>query len=93
MQGSDPVVLEHDLTEFIAGELMSGNGGQAVDRDDDLIRRGIVDSLGITQIIEFCESRYGIRITDADLVPANFQTVRRLAEFVDRKRAEPASHR
>jgi acyl carrier protein len=84
-------VLEHQLAKFIADELASADGSRAVGVEDDLIRRGIVDSLGISQLVEFCESRYGIRVTDADLVPANFQTVRSLAEYVDRKRAEPPS--
>ena len=87
----DRSVLEHQLAKFIADELTSADGGRAVGPEDDLIRRGIVDSLGISQLVEFCESRYGIRVTDADLVPANFQTVRSLAEYVGRKRAEPRS--
>ena len=83
-------VLERQLAKFIADELTPADGSRAVGAEDDLIRRGIVDSLGISQLVDFCESRYGIRVTDADLVPANFQTVRALAEYVDRKRAEPA---
>jgi acyl carrier protein len=82
----DLAVLEHQLATFIADELTPADGNGAVGVDDDLIRRGIVDSLGLTQIVDFCESRYGIRVTDEDLVPENFQTVRSLAEFVARKR-------
>ena len=67
---------------------MSADGGRAISPDEDLIKRGIVDSLGVTQLVDFCESRYGIRVTDEDLVPANFQTLRRLADYVDRKQAE-----
>ena len=89
----DLSVLEHQLAKFIADELTSADGSRAVGVDDDLIRRGIVDSLGISQLVEFCESRYGIRVTDADLVPENFQTVRSLAGFVARKGAEPARTR
>jgi acyl carrier protein len=88
---SDLAALEQQLAKFIARELMSADGSRAVGADDDLIRQGVVDSLGITQLVDFCESRYGIRVTDADLVPANFQTVRSLAEFVARKRAESES--
>jgi acyl carrier protein len=83
--------VERELHGFITGELISGGAAPPVGPEDDLIKRGILDSLGVTQVVDFCESRYGITVTDADLVPANFQTVRRLAEFVDRKRAEPRS--
>jgi acyl carrier protein len=83
--------LERELHAFIAGELASAGSGPPIGPEDDLIKRGIVDSLGVMQLVDFCESRYGITVTDADLVPENFQTVRRLAEFVDGKRAEPRS--
>ncbi len=76
--------LERDLREFIAGELLAAESAESIGAEDDLIKRGIVDSLGVTQLVEFCESRYGIRVTDADLAPQNFRTVRQLAEFVER---------
>jgi acyl carrier protein len=37
--------------------------------------------------VDYCESQYGIRIGEVDLVPDNFRTVRQLADFVDRKQA------
>ena len=49
--------------------------------------------LGVAQLVEFCESRYGIRVSDADLVPGNFRSLRELADFVDRKQAEKGSGR
>jgi acyl carrier protein len=82
---------ERELHEFIAGELVSAGGGPPIGPDDDLIKRGIVDSLGVMQLVEFCESRYGIAVTDEDLVPANFQTVRRLAAYVEGKQVNSPS--
>jgi acyl carrier protein len=84
--------LERELHEFIAGELMSAGAAPPVGPEDDLIKRGIVDSLGVMQLVDFCESRYGITVTDADLVPANFQTVRRLADYVEHKRVGSPLH-
>jgi|SRR3954467_909368 acyl carrier protein len=78
--------IERELQEFIAGELISAGAAPPIGPEDDLIKRGIVDSLGVTQLVDFCESRYGIAVTDEDLVPGNFQTVRRLADYVERKR-------
>jgi acyl carrier protein len=78
--------VERELHEFIAGELVSADAAPPIGPEEDLIKRGIVDSLGVTQLVDFCESHYGITVTDEDLIPANFQTVRRLAEYVERKR-------
>jgi acyl carrier protein len=83
--------LQRELYEFIVTELVSGQRAGKITADEDLIKRGIVDSLGVQQLVDFCQSRYGIRVTDADLVPANFQTLGQLANYVERKQAEASS--
>jgi acyl carrier protein len=88
MSTPDLTPLERELREFIVTELMSPDGADSITAEEDLIRRGIVDSLGLTQLVDFCESRYGIQVTDEDLVPSNFQTVRGMAGYVERKRGE-----
>jgi acyl carrier protein len=83
--------LQRELYEFIVTELVSGQRAGTITADEDLIKRGIVDSLGVQQLVDFCQSRYGIRVSDADLVPANFQTLGQLANYVERKQAEASS--
>jgi acyl carrier protein len=86
--------VQRELHDFIVTELAAGAGRDSIGADEDLIQRGIVDSLGVQQLLDFCQSRYGIRVDDADLVPENFKTVRGLAAYVERKQAEaPASRR
>jgi acyl carrier protein len=80
--------VQQDLCDFIVSELASGEGVGAISADEDLIKRGIVDSLGVQMLVDFCESRYQFRVADADLVPENFQTLRQLADYVGRKQAE-----
>jgi acyl carrier protein len=95
MSGSaaDMTSLQQELHGFIVRELDTASGADRITVDEDLIKRGIVDSLGVAQLVEFCESRYGIRVADTDLVLGNFRTVRDLADFVDRKQAEKGSGR
>jgi acyl carrier protein len=90
---TDLTALQQELLGFIVGELVPSGGSAPVTADEDLIKRGVIDSLGVAQLVEFCESRYGIRVSDTDLVPGNFRTVRELADFVDRKQAEQGSGR
>ena len=51
-----------------------------------LLENGIVDSLGILELVAFIEQEFGVTITDEELLPENFQTVRCLVSFVKRKR-------
>lgn len=54
---------------------------------DSFLGRGLVDSLGVMQLVAFVESEFAIRVEDADLVPENFDSVERVAAYVERKRA------
>ena len=52
---------------------------------DDLLKSGILDSLGILDLVTFVEQSFGITLSDDELLPENFQTVEHLATFVQNK--------
>ena len=68
------------IDRFIDERLLDGPAG------GDALAEGLLDSLAVEQLIAFLESRFGVRFSDEDLVPENFESVRCLADFVDRKR-------
>ncbi len=80
-----------ELETFIVEEIAMGQGPPALAADEDLLASGLIDSLGVTQLVAFLEERFGIAVTDEDLVPANFRSLDQIGAFVDRKRsrAEP----
>ena len=49
--------------------------------DDSLLESGIVDSLGILEIVTFLESRLGITLSDEDVVVENFASINAIARF------------
>jgi acyl carrier protein len=53
--------------------------------DESFLSSGIIDSLGVMQLVTFIESEYGIAVRDTELVPENFDSVDKLAAFVERK--------
>jgi acyl carrier protein len=57
----------------------------ALTNDTSLIVEGIVDSTGMLEIIGFLEAEYGIRISDAETVPENLETIGRMVAFVATK--------
>lgn len=50
-----------------------------------LLANGIVDSLGMLQVLAFLEQTFGIKVVDEELTPANFANVKNLAAFVETK--------
>jgi acyl carrier protein len=55
--------------------------------DTSLVRSGLVDSLGMEDLIRFLEETFAIHVEDEDLVPDNFETVTAIASLVQRKSA------
>jgi acyl carrier protein len=56
-----------------------------------LLDTGLLDSLGILDVVEFVEQQFGIPLSDDDLVPENFQTVERLSTFLAKKQSDSHS--
>lgn len=60
---------------------------------DELLQGGMIDSLGILEVVEFLEHEFAITVHDGDLVPENFQTVERIADFVEHKLEQDSASR
>jgi acyl carrier protein len=54
---------------------------------DSLLGRGIVDSLGVMELITFLQAEFGVDVPDEMITEENFGTVRAIADFVMAKRA------
>lgn len=53
---------------------------------DELLESGIVDSLGILDVVTFLESEFGLTVSDEDLLPENFRSIERIAQFAQERR-------
>ena len=58
--------------------------------DDGFLRSGIVDSMGMLQLVTFLQERFGSEIRDDELVPENLDSLTRVTAFVERKLARRA---
>jgi acyl carrier protein len=57
----------------------------ALGDDDHLLANGILDSLGVLDLVGYLEQEFGIAVSDDDLLPEHFETLRRLTAFVEDK--------
>lgn len=78
--------VQADLREFIVGELAGRDPRSELEPDASLIGSGLLDSISLLRLIVFIEERYGVKVEDVDVVPANFESLRRVEDFVDGKR-------
>jgi acyl carrier protein len=52
---------------------------------DPLLESGLVDSLGILELVNFMTDTFGIAVSDEDLQPENFNSIDSLVAFVERE--------
>lgn len=72
------------LTEFVEKELAKGRKAHILP-DDDLLSEGIIDSLGILQLVGFIEEKFNFQIPDEDVVLENFISISALNQFLQSK--------
>ena len=73
----------NDIRGYIRDELLIADGADL--RDDTPLWGGVIDSVGLMQLITFIEETYGIEIADDELTSAHFGTVSSIAALVDAK--------
>lgn len=56
-----------------------------VDDAASLLEAGIVDSTGVLELVAFVEETFHIRVHDDEIVPENFDSIRQIAGYVERK--------
>jgi len=76
---------ESEIRKFIFDTFMTGADDKDLDNDDPLIDKGIIDSMGMLELIAFAEEEYNIEVEDEEVIPDNFGTVNKLSAYVNKK--------
>jgi acyl carrier protein len=53
--------------------------------DDRLLEKGVVDSMGVAEMIAFVESEFGVFTSDEEVSEANFGSLSAIARFIAAK--------
>jgi acyl carrier protein len=75
------------IRAFVVENFLFGDDSHPLPADLSLIDNDLIDSTGILELVGFLEERFAIQVADADIVPANLDTIDRIAGFISRKQA------
>ncbi|MFO1477575.1 MAG: acyl carrier protein [Verrucomicrobiota bacterium] len=78
--------IEPALRDFIATNLLYSKEGFTYPDNASLLREGIIDSLGVAELVAFVQTKFGITVEQQDVRPENFDSVASLSAFVRRKK-------
>jgi acyl carrier protein len=75
------------IRRFIADNLLFSSNGFQLDDDVSFLEEGVVDSLGVMELVVFVEEQFGVPVADEEVTPEYFDSVNRLAAYVESKLA------
>lgn len=81
--------IETILRQHIAEEILFSGKTYPHSDDASFLENGIVDSMGVMQLVLFIEEKFRIAIQDNDIVPDNFDSITKLARFI--RQRQPVS--
>ncbi len=70
------------IKQYIAENYLFSNNGFNLDDDESFLEAGIVDSLGVIELVSFVEETYDIEVPDDDIVPDNFDSINNLTGYI-----------
>lgn len=74
------------VRNYIVTSFLFGDASRLGD-ETSFLEGSILDSTGMLELINFIEQEFAIAIDPAELIPANLDSVERVAAFVEKKRA------
>lgn len=74
------------LRKFIAENFLYMRPDFELSDDDSLLETGIVDSMGVMEVLAFLDEEFGVEVPDDDVTEENLGTVSSIVEYVARRR-------
>lgn len=60
-------------------------GERGIDTDTPILEQGILDSIGIFDLVGFLESQFHFHVESQDIVESNFRSIANIENYVLRK--------
>lgn len=74
------------VRQYVLENFLFSNDASLLGLDDSFLERGLIDSTGMLEVLLFLEETFGVKVEDHEMVPANLDSVNRIAAFVERKK-------
>ena len=86
MSTSSAKVIDR-IREYIVENYLYMRQDVHLSDDDPLLARGIIDSMGVMELIVFLEQEFGVTVGDADITEENLGSLAAIARYVASRQA------
>lgn len=73
------------IREYIDANFFLEGGHESLANDDSFLEKGVVDSTGVLELVNWMETTFGFEVDDTELIPDNLDSINRLVKFIERK--------
>ena len=80
--------VERRVRQFIEGNFLRSSERESLARDESLIEAGLIDSIGVLELVSFIETKFAVPVADAEMVPENLDSIATIAAYVSWKQAD-----
>jgi len=70
------------IRDYLSLNFLFSDHGFEYEDDASFLELGIIDSYGFMELLHWVEEEFSIPVADDELVPDNFDSVRKLSSFV-----------
>jgi acyl carrier protein len=77
--------VKEQIRQYIAENILFSDNGIGLSDEESFLDAGIVDSVGVLELVAFVEDTFAIEVPDEEIVPDNFDSISRLATFIERR--------
>ena len=79
--------LKEQVRQYIIENFLFGDDSPLESDEMSLLDNGIIDSVGVMELVAFLEQDFEMSVADEDLIPENLDSVANLVGYIGRKRA------
>jgi acyl carrier protein len=83
--------VEAKVRKFIEDNFLFRDDRAALADSESLLDAGLIDSTGILELVAVLEADFGIAMADAEIVPANLDSIRSITAYVESKLKQAAA--
>ena len=73
------------ISKYVSENLLYVDEGFEYNNDTSFIGEGLIDSMGVMELLSYVQKEFDITVDQQEVTPDNFDSINKLAAFVERK--------
>jgi acyl carrier protein len=76
------MTIEQQIKGYLATNILFSDNGYPYPDEASFLEEGIIDSTGVLELVLFIEETFGVTVDDREIIPDNFDSVSKLANYI-----------